>query len=128
VAGHEHRAALRGQRLQQVADPADPLGIEPVHRLVQQQHRRISQQRRGDPQALPHPEGELPRPPLGRAGQADHVEHLVDPGPRNRAAGGQRGQVTAGAPVTLPARTSKLSASTATVGPYRFVRSLASII
>jgi hypothetical protein len=30
--------------------------------------------------------------------------------------------------VTLPARTSKLSASTATVGPYRFVRSLASII
>ena len=79
VARDEHRAALAGQALQQVADPADPVGVEPVHRLVEEQHLGVTEQRGGDAETLAHAEGELPRPPSRHRGEPDDLEHLVDP-------------------------------------------------
>ena len=35
VRRHEHGAALGGEVLQEVADPEDPLGVEPVDGLVE---------------------------------------------------------------------------------------------
>ena len=176
VAGDEHRAALGGQRPQQVADPADPLrdpGRSPARRAAARAGSPSSAAAMPSRCAMPSENFPARRP--AALVQADHVEHLVDPGPRNRVAGGQRGQVTRGRygpggtpwppaarrpraaasaargsggrrsaparrpgrsrprisrivvdlpdpfgprkPVTAPGRTSKLSPSTATVGP-----------
>ena len=52
VRGHENRASLGCQRLEQVADPQDPLRIEAVHRLVQHHRVRIAEQSGGDAEAL----------------------------------------------------------------------------
>ena len=65
VRGHEHRPALGGQRLQQVADPADAVGIQAVDRLVQDDGLRVAEQRRGDAEPLAHAEGEAARPASG---------------------------------------------------------------
>ena len=48
------------RRLELLADPADPLGVEAVDRLVEHQDRRVAEQRRGDAQPLLHAEGESP--------------------------------------------------------------------
>ena len=82
VRGDEHRAALGGQRLHQVADPQDALGVQPVDRLVEHQHLRVAQQRRGDAQPLAHAQREAAWTacaPL-RSGPTS-VEHLVHPAP-----------------------------------------------
>ena len=96
VARHEDGASLGGQRLQQVAHPQDALGVEPVDRLVEEQDARVAEKRRGDAQALAHPEGELPGPATGHAFQAHLSEHLVHPGPRDRVGLGQCQQVVVG--------------------------------
>ena len=54
VAGDEYGPALAGQGSQQGPDPYDTLRIQPVDRLVQQQHSRVAQQRGGDAQPLGH--------------------------------------------------------------------------
>src|ERR1700733_11471982 len=51
------RAVLRGERAQEVLHPDDALGVHAVVRLVEDQHWRVAQQRRGDAQPLPHAEG-----------------------------------------------------------------------
>ena len=56
VARYEHRAPFTGELLAQGAHPADALGIEAVHRLVEQQHPRVAQKGGGDTQALAHAE------------------------------------------------------------------------
>jgi len=48
--------ALRGQRSEQGADPDDALGVEPVDRFVHHQDLRVTEQRCGDAEPLPHPE------------------------------------------------------------------------
>ena len=78
VARDEHGAALGGQVAQQVADPADALGVEPVDRLVEEQHAGVAEQGAGDAEALAHAERELAGPLVGDRGQPDDVEHLVD--------------------------------------------------
>ena len=40
VARHEHGAALGGEVAEQVADPPDPFGVQPVDRLVEEEDRR----------------------------------------------------------------------------------------
>ena len=67
VAGDEHGAALGGERPQQGADPADALRVEPVDRLVEQQHLRVAEQRGGDAEPLAHAEREAAGPPAGDA-------------------------------------------------------------
>ena len=78
VARHEHCPAFSGESTQEVAYPPDPLGVEAVDRLVEEQNGGIAEQRRGDSKTLAHAEGELAGPPVGHGGQADLVEDLVD--------------------------------------------------
>ena len=62
----------------------DALGVEPVDRLVEHQHRRVAEQRGGDAEPLAHAEREalraLAAPPSLRP---TSVEHLVDPAGRD---------------------------------------------
>ena len=48
VAGHQYGPALRGQLLEQPADPADPFRVEAIDGLIEDQHRRVAEQRLGD--------------------------------------------------------------------------------
>ena len=96
VRGEEHRAALGGELLEQVADPLDPLGVEAVGRLVEDQDLRVGEQRRGDPEPLAHAERELPDALAGDLLQADAVDHLVDAPARDPVGLRQREQVVVG--------------------------------
>ena len=62
VRGNENSTTLRRQPFQQRAHPVNPLRIEPVHRLVEHDRRRVAEQSRRDPKPLPHPQRELPGP------------------------------------------------------------------
>ena len=68
-----------GQRGQEPAHPDDALGVHAVERLIQHQDRRVAEQRRGDPQPLPHAEGVPARLPPRRCLQADLGEHRIGP-------------------------------------------------
>jgi len=94
--GDQHRPALGGEVLQQVADPADAFGVQAVDRLVEQQDPRVAEQGSGDTQPLRHAERELPGPAVRGLLDAGDGEHLLDPLPADGVAGGQRGQVGAG--------------------------------
>ena len=62
VRRHEHGAAFGREPLQQVPDPVDALGVETVHRFVQGQRVRISEQRSCNPEPLAHSQRERPGP------------------------------------------------------------------
>ena len=95
VAGHEHGTPARRLGAQHVADPADAGRIETVHRLVQDQHVGVSQQRRGDRQALAHAHRVTLHAPAGGVRQAHDLQHLVDPARIMPARGGEHAQVVA---------------------------------
>ena len=76
----------------------DPLGIEPVHRLVEQQRVRIAEERRGDAEALAHAEGELARALARDVVQADEVDQLVDALAADAVRLREREQVVVGRP------------------------------
>ena len=78
VARDEHGPTLRGQALEQRPHPQDPLGIEAVDGLVEEEHAGIAEQCRRDPEPLGHAQGELPGPLACHRGQSDELEHLVD--------------------------------------------------
>jgi hypothetical protein len=98
VAGDQDRAALGGEVLHQVADPADALGVQAVDGLVEQQDSRVAEQGGGDPQPLGHAERELSGPAVGGLVHAGEGEYLLDPARGDGVAGGERGQVGAGGP------------------------------
>ena len=98
VRGDQHGPALGGQRLEQVTDPDDPLRVQAVDRLVEQQHARIAQQRRRDPQPLPHTEGEAAGALTGNPVQPDQTQHLVHPRPGDAVGRRHRQQVCACGP------------------------------
>jgi hypothetical protein len=54
VRGDQHRATRRRVRAQQILQPADTLRVHAVRRLVQDQHVRITEQRRRDAEPLAH--------------------------------------------------------------------------
>ena len=86
-----------GQVDEQGTDPFDAVEVEAVDGLVEDQHRRVGQQRHGDAQALAHAQRERTGGPVGHFGQADRGEHLVH-APRPDADRGTEGeQVVAGA-------------------------------
>jgi hypothetical protein len=91
VARDQHGSAARGERAEELAQPPDPLGIEPVCRLVEHQQPRPAQQRAGDAQPLAHAERVAADPAAGRSRELDLLEHLVharrrDPGRRREHA------------------------------------------
>ena len=96
VAGHEDRAAVGGEALQEAAEPVDALGVESVRRLVEQQGARVAEEGPGEAQALLHAEGELPDAPLGGRLEPDEPEHLVDAGLRDLVRRRQRPEVVVG--------------------------------
>ena len=97
VRGDEHRAALGGKLLQQVADPADALRVEAVGRLVQDQRGGIAQQRGGDAEPLAHAQREPADPLAGDGLEADQPDHLVDAIAADAMGLGLRQQVVVGA-------------------------------
>ena len=60
------------------------------------QHLRVAEQGGGEPEPLPHAEGEPARPGARRRGQVDLVQHLVDPAAGRPRGRGQDAQVVAG--------------------------------
>ena len=80
MAADEHRLALSGQVGQDVADPADALGVEPVAGLVEDHGVRIAEQHAGDPEPLSHAERVRLHLAVGDLAQTDHADALVDPG------------------------------------------------
>jgi len=67
------------QALHELPDPQDALGVEPVHRLVEEQNSRVAQDRSGQTEPLFHAQRVL-ADRLGRdTAQPDRVQHIVDP-------------------------------------------------
>ena len=77
VAGDEHGAALCGQAAQEVPQPADAFGVEPVGRLVEDQQFRVAEQRRRQPEPLAHPERVSLHPSPGGIIELHQAQHLV---------------------------------------------------
>ena len=77
VARQQHDPALPGTVAQEAAQPHDPFGVEPVHRLVEHEDRRVAEQGGGDAEALPHAERVAADPAAGGTMQTDQVEQLV---------------------------------------------------
>ena len=69
MAGHQHRATLVRESTHVPAQPPHARRVEAVRRLVEDEDRRVAEHRRGQPQPLPHPEGELPDPPPSVRGE-----------------------------------------------------------
>lgn len=82
----EDRAALTGERLHEVADPVDALGVQSVHRLVEHQDLGVAEQRARDTEPLPHAERESLGALLRHRREADGLQHLADPGRRDAVA------------------------------------------
>ena len=54
VAGDQHGAALSSERPHAGPDPVDAVGVQAVHRFVEDEHGRVPQERRGDAEPLAH--------------------------------------------------------------------------
>src|SRR6266545_2693713 len=89
----EDRPAFGRQSPQQRPDPADALGVQAVHRLVEDHRVGVAEQRRRDAEPLAHAEGEATGRPAGYLAQADRVDHLVHPGAADAAGLRDRQQV-----------------------------------
>jgi hypothetical protein len=77
--GHEqHRGtALLPERLQLVVQQVAGHRVERTERLVHQQYRTVQREGAGERDALPHPAGQLVRPPLRELGQVDGREQVA---------------------------------------------------
>ena len=93
--GQEHRSALIGQLPQETPDPQDAVGIQAIDRLVQHDRLRIGQQRRCDPEPLPHAQRERSRGFTGSVGQAHEIQQVIHSGRPDTHRGTQRQQVIA---------------------------------
>jgi hypothetical protein len=104
VAGDQHGASLVGELAQQSANPPDAVEVQPVDRLVEQQHARVADQRRRDPETLPHAQRVALDPTPGRTVEPDPFDHLVHPACRDAVRPGGHAEVAAsGAPVVCRA-------------------------
>src|SRR6185437_12412781 len=101
VAGDQHGAALGGERPHQGPDPVDAVGVEAVHRFVEDEHGRVPEERRGDAEPLTHAQREALRPAPGHALETDGAEHLVYPAAGDAVTPGQAQQVVAGPAATV---------------------------
>ena len=79
VARDQDRLALAAQVAQEHPQPPDALGVEAVGRFVEQEHLGVAEQCGRQAEALAHAHGVAAGPLSGSSGDADHLEHLVDP-------------------------------------------------
>ena len=78
VAGQQHGAALVGEVAQQAAEPGDALRVEAGGGLIEDQHAWFGDEGLRQAEPLAHPERVGAHPPVGRAGQSDGGQHLVN--------------------------------------------------
>ena len=81
-----------------MAHPEDPLGVEPIDRLVQDEDRRVAEEGGGDAETLAHAERELAGPTVRCFGEPDDPQDLVDPAAGDLVRIGEPVQVVAGPP------------------------------
>ncbi len=81
---------------QQVPHPVDSFRVEPVDGLVEHHRLRIADQRRRDPEPLPHPERELAGPLPRNLVKTDEIDQIVDTRSGNAMCLGEREQVVVG--------------------------------
>ena len=93
MAGEEDATALPGQVGEELADPLDALGVEPVGRLVEDERVGVTEQCRGQAESLAHAEREATDRPLGHLREPDHGQCLVNPCAGQLAGGGDRPEV-----------------------------------
>ena len=93
MARDEDGLPRRCERTKEIAQPPDPLGIQPVRGLIENEQLRISEQRTGNAQALPHAERIAADRALGDIRNSDETQHLVDATSRNAGGGGENAQV-----------------------------------
>lgn len=95
--GDEDRPAFRGERLHQIADPVNSLGVQTIDGFVEHQNLGIAEQRGRDSEPLAHTEGEgLGLLPRHRA-QSDGVEDFGDAARRDAIALRETEQIVVGA-------------------------------
>ena len=85
VGGDQH-AAVDAEVTQQLTEVEALLGVEPDGRLVEQQHRRVVDDRLGDAGPAQHAAGERLHPGVGLGGETDPVDR-----PLHRAGDGRFG-------------------------------------
>ena len=83
---------------QEVAQPADALGVEAVGGLVEHEDPRIAEQRGGEAEPLGHAEREAAGAPPGGVAEVDELEHLVGARERDPALGREHAEVVASGP------------------------------
>ena len=64
MTGQQDRATLVREPAHVSAPPSHTWRVKALRRLIQNEHCGVAEHRRGQPQPLTHPEGELPNPPL----------------------------------------------------------------
>jgi hypothetical protein len=79
VAGHEHRAALIGERANVLAQPMDASRVQTVRRLVEDEQFRLAEDCRRDTEPLPHAQRETADPLVCRREQTNLGQCFVDP-------------------------------------------------
>ncbi len=97
VARHQHRPATCGVGTEQVAQRSGALGIEPVARLVEDEHLRLTEERSSKAEALTHAKRVGARSSVRCVGEPDLFEHLVHPRVRGTGGIGQKHQMVAAA-------------------------------
>ena len=111
MARDEDRPTFPGEPAQEVPKPTDPLRVEPVRGLVEDEHLRVAEQRRCETEALTHSEGVALHAAPARLPEIDERQHLVDPGPRDAPRQGEHSEVVSSRP---PGCASKVSSKTPT--------------
>ncbi len=98
MAGDEHGAAPCREVTEQLANPGNTFGVEPVGGLVEHEHPRLSEQggRQGKP--LPHPQRVPPHGPAAVCGKPDELQRLIGPRQRIAARSAVHAQVVQPAP------------------------------
>ena len=95
VARDEHGPLPGREPAQEIAQPADTLGVEPVCRLVEDQQLGIAEQRSREAEPLAHPERVALHASARRTLEIDEPQHLVDARVGQRRRSAERPQMVA---------------------------------
>jgi len=79
MARDKHGPSLRRERTQEITQPAHPIGVKAVRRLVKDKQLGVAEQRRRKPKPLAHPERIPLDTSLRGILELDQPQHLVNP-------------------------------------------------